>query len=54
MDFTDELETALTELDNATADIEDWCDMYNAADIKNALDHVVAKARAVLTAANWA
>ena len=54
MDFTDELETALTELDSATENIEDWCDMLNGADIKNALDHVVAKARAVLEAANWA
>lgn len=54
MDFTEDLEQALTELDNVTENIEDWCDMTNGADIKNALNLVVEKARAVLAEANWA
>lgn len=54
MDFTEELEQALTELDNATDNIEDWCDITNGADVKIALDLVIEKSRAVLSAANWA
>lgn len=54
MDFTEELEEALTELDNVTDNVEDWVDMTNGADIKNALELIVKKARAVLQEANWA
>lgn len=54
MDFTEELEEALTELDRAINIVADSTDMTNGADVKNALDYITKQATAVLHAANWA
>lgn len=53
MEFSEELENALTELDDSIILIGESTDFDNGADIKNALDLVVAKANNVLIAAKW-
>lgn len=54
MEFTEELEEALTALDRAIELVADSTDMTNGADVKNALDYITQKALAVLHEANWA
>lgn len=53
MEFSEELENALTELDSSIILIGETTDFTNGADIKNSLDLIVAKASDVLIAAKW-